>query len=78
MEYICSGNTCPRRLVCRKADVKPYQCLILDFKCSDENGWDHFERNDNTVQNLQEYKNVVLAQHARVINEIDQAIAFIE
>lgn len=78
MVYVCMGKNCPRRLVCKSSDTHLYQCAVIDFECSDENGWKHFVRNDATIESLNTLKHALQHTHEKQIQQIDSSIRYLK
>lgn len=56
METVCSGDNCPRRWVCRRADVVPMLANIIDYRCWEDGNYAMFERNDRSEAALVRYE----------------------
>ena len=81
MESVCQGEGCPRRWVCRKADVVMDLAFVLDYRkrgdCSEANGFAMYERGKRSAADLVRMGAGVRRSHEDLLNSIEQSLEFL-
>ena len=81
METVCSGERCPRRWVCRRADPVTGPAAVADFRkteaCWEVNNFPMFERNDRSAEDLVRMEIGVIASQMDLLNSLEMSRVFI-
>ena len=81
MEHVCQGEGCPRRWVCRKADVVMARAFVLDYRrlgdCSEFNDFAMYERGKRTAADLLRMYTGARKAQEDLLNSIEKSLEFL-
>lgn len=81
MEHVCQGEGCPRRWVCRKADVVMARAFVLDYRrlgdCCERNGFALYERGTRSEDDLLQLEKTILRDAGEKVRSIERSREFL-
>ena len=81
MDHVCQGEGCPRRWVCRKADVVMARAFVLDYRrlgdCCESNGFALYERGKRTENDLLQLEESILRDAGEKVRSIERSREFL-
>lgn len=81
MDNVCQGDGCPRRWVCKKADVVMAPAFILDYRrlgdCRENNGFALYERGKRSEDDLLQLEKSILRDAGEKVRSIERSREFL-